>query len=127
MPTTGYIQVRAFTSDAELPLEDVAIAIKSSDGKSLAARMTNKSGLLDTPVPIRVPDRAASQSPGTGVVPFTAISIYARLENYEQIEAENVQVFADTVTLQQLKMIPLSELPDNWTQAEIFDTPAQNL
>ena len=45
----------------------------------------------------------------------------------EQIEAENVQVFAGTVTLQNLEMIPLSELPDKWTKAELFKTPPQNL
>ena len=55
------------------------------------------------------------------------VNIYARLENFEQIEAENVQVFAGTVTNQNLEMIPLSELPDKWTKAEIFNTPPQNL
>jgi hypothetical protein len=55
------------------------------------------------------------------------VNIYARLENYEQIEAENVQVFPNVITNQNLEMIPLSELPDKWTQTEIFNTPAQNL
>ena len=89
-------------------------------------RSTDRSGLTE-PVPITVPDKADSQRPETGIVPYTTVNVYARLENFEQIEAENVQVFADTVTYQNLEMIPLSELPEQWTKAEIFNTPPQNL
>ena len=38
-----------------------------------------------------------------------------------------LQVFAGTTTIQNLEMIPLSELPDQWDQMIIFDTPPQNL
>ena len=90
-------------------------------------RLTNRSGQLDDPLAIDVPDLSASQSPNTGIIPFTAVNLYARLENYEEIEVENVQVFADTITVQNLEMIPLSELPGNWNSTEIFHIPAQNL
>ncbi len=83
--------------------------------------------MLDEPISIEVPDRSASQSPNTGVIPFTVINLYARLENYEEIISDHVQIFADTTTDQNLQMIPLSELPDSWNKAEVFDTPAQNL
>lgn len=100
--------------------------ITQPDGTAIAMRQTNRSGQIE-PVPITVPDKAASQTPDTGIIPFTTVNIYARLENYEQIEAENVQVFPDTITNQYLEMIPLSELPNAWTKAEIFRTPPQNL
>ena len=45
----------------------------------------------------------------------------------EEIEIENIQVFADTVTLQNLEMIPLAELPGSWNHVEVYDTPPQNL
>lgn len=101
--------------------------IRSPDGEAIAARLTNSSGMLDIPVPITVPDRSASQTPDTGIIPFTTVDIHARLTDYEQIEAENVQIFAGIVTNQNLEMIPLSELPAYWNKAEVFDTPAQNL
>lgn len=126
LSATGYIQVHAYTSKARIPLENVAVMITNPDGTAIAMRQTDRSGRI-APVSITVPNRAASQTPDTGVTPFTTVNIYARLENYEQIEAEEVQVFADTVTNQNLEMIPLSELPDAWTKAEIFYTPAQNL
>lgn len=126
MPATGYVQVHAFTSKAQLPLEDVAVMITDPDGTAIAMRLTDRSGLIQ-PIAIPVPDRSASQTPNTGVTPYATVNIYARAENFEQIEAEGVQVFPDTVTIQNLEMIPLSELPQEWTKAEIFQTPPQNL
>ena len=90
-------------------------------------RLTNRSGQLDQPVEISVPDTSASQSPNTGIIPFSVVDLYARLKDFEEIHIERLQVFPNTVTNQNLEMIPLSEFPDKWNQAEIFYTPAQNL
>lgn len=126
LASTGYIQVSAFTGNARIPLENVSVMITYPDGSAIAMRLTDRSGKI-TPVPVTVPDKASSQSPDTGIIPYATVNIYARLENFEQIEAENVQVFPDTITNQNLEMIPLAEFPDNWTKAEIFKTPPQNL
>lgn len=126
MPSTGYIQVHAYTSFARLPLEDVAITVTASDGTAIAMRITDRSGKI-TPIAIPVPDLAAGQTPDTGEIPFTSVNLYARKKGFEQIENENVQVFPDTVTDQNLEMIPLSELPGAWDRTEIFNTPPQNL
>lgn len=90
-------------------------------------RLTDRSGSFREPIPIDVPDGSASQSPNTGIIPFAVVNLYARLENYEEIDIRNLQVFANTVTDQNLEMIPLSELPRAWNKSEIFETPAQNL
>ena len=126
MPATGYIQVHAYSSYAQLPLENVAIAITSTDGTAIALRLTDRSGQI-APIAVPVPDLAQSQSPDPGEKPFTSVNLYAHLKGYEQIESENLQVFADTTTLQNLEMIPLAELPQNWSQNVIFNTPPQNL
>ena len=90
-------------------------------------RLTNRSGTLDAPVEITVPDRSASQTPDTGIVPYKAVNLYARVSDFETIEIENLQIFPGTLTVQNLSMIPLAELPDSWNKTEIFNTPAQNL
>ena len=108
-------------------MRDVAIAVTDRSGAAIAMRLTNRSGLLDQPIEISVPDLSASQTPNTGIIPFASVDLFARLENYEEIHIENLQVFADVVTNQNLEMIPLSELPENWNEAELFYTPAQNL
>lgn len=126
MPATGYIQVHAYSSYAQLPLENVAIAVTSTDGTAIALRLTDRSGQI-APIAVPVPDLAQSQSPDPGEKPFTSVNLYAHLKGYEQIESENLQVFADTTTLQNLEMIPLAELPQNWSQNVIFNAPPQNL
>lgn len=123
----GYIQVHAYTSNARIPLQGAAVTITDPDGSTVAMRLTNRSGTLDAPVEIVVPDRSAGLSPDTGVIPFRDVNLYARLENFETIEIENLQVFPGTLTVQDLMMIPLSELPDSWNKTEIFPTPPQNL
>ena len=126
MPATGYIQVHAYSSYAQIPLQGVAVTVTADDGTAIAMRLTDRSGRIP-PIFLPVPDLAASQTPNTGDIPFATVNIHARLRGYEQIAAERVQVFADTTTNQNLEMIPLAELPGSWNQTEDFDTPPQNL
>ncbi len=126
MPATGYIQIHAYESYAQIPLKDVAISVVTGDGTVLAMRLTDRSGRI-APIALPVPDRSASLSPDPGEVPFTAVDIHARLQGYEQIQLTGVQIFADTVTVQNLEMIPLSELPSQFDRGEKFPIPPQNL
>lgn len=126
MPNSGYIQVYAYTSLARYPLQNVAIAVTATDGTALAMRLTDRSGHID-PIPLPVPQKSESQSPDPPEIPFTTVNLYAHLQGYEQVEAENLQIFADTTTIQELEMIPLSEFPDAWDKIEIINTPPQNL
>ncbi len=119
--------MRAYASRVRIPLEGAAIAIQSPEGELLAARLTDRSGMLSEPVVIETPMLSAGQEPGSGTIPFRSVTILARKDGYEQIEVENVQVFPDTVTFQNLEMIPLSELPGVWDMSEFFQTPPQNL
>lgn len=127
LSSNGYIQVHAYTSRAQIPLKDVAITITDTGGAAIAMRLTNRSGMLDTPVEIPVPDISAGQSPNTGIIPFATVDLYARSENYEEIFIKNLQVFPNTITDQNLEMIPLSEFPNKWNKSEKFTTLPQNL
>lgn len=126
LSATGYIQVRAYTSFAQLPLQDVAITITTQDGTALSMRLTDRNGRI-APIEIPVPDKAESLTPDPPERPYTAVNLFARKKGYEQVESENLQVFADTTTYQNLEMIPLSELPGSWDQTVVYDTPPQNL
>ena len=126
MPAYGYIQVRAYASYAQLPLNDVAITVTATDGTALALRLTDRNGRI-IPIEIPVPDKSESLSPDPGENPFTSVNLYAHKRGYELVESENLQIFADTTTTQNLEMIPLSELPETWDKTIIYDTPPQNL
>ncbi len=126
LSATGILRVNAYTSYARIPLENVAITVTAADGTALAMRLTDRSGGID-PIEIPVPEKSAGTQPDTGVTPFTSVDLYARLEGYEQIESARLQLFPDTVTSQDLELIPLPELPPSRAKAEVFDTPPQNL
>ena len=126
MPATGFLQLRAYTSTAQFPLENVAIAVTASDGTAIAMRLTNRNGLI-TSIEIPVPDRAESLQPDPGERPYATVNLYARKQGYEQVEAENLQIFADTTPYQNLEMIPLAEMPDAWDKTMVYNTPPQNL
>lgn len=126
LASTGYITVHAYTSFAQLPVKDTAISITATDGTAIAMALSDRNGQIK-PIPIPVPDRDASLTPDPGEKPYTSVNLYARARGYEQAEYENLQVFADTVTNQNIELIPLSELPGAWNQTAVFDTPPQNL
>ena len=75
---------------------------------------------------VQTPDLSASQAPAQET-PFSTVDVTAEHPLYERIVVENVQVFPNTVTRQDLQMIPLNEMPEAWNQTEIFDVPPQNL
>ena len=126
MAATGYIRMHAYTSFARLPLKDVAVTVTATDGTAIATRLTDRSGLTD-PIEIPAPDTSAGTSPDSGAVPYTAVNVYARLEGFEQVQNENVQIFPNVVTEQDIEMVPYSELPESWSKIQVFLTPTQNL
>ena len=127
LSATGYVNVHAYESKAQIPLSGVAIAITDEKGDAIALRLTNRNGKLDKAIPIQVPDLIESQTPNNANQPYTSINIYARKHNFEQIEVQRVQVFANVTTDQELEMIPLSEYPENESLLEIFTVTPQNL
>ena len=126
MAAPGYIRMHAYTSFARLTLKDVAVTVTATDGTAIATRLTDRSGLTD-PIEIPAPDTSAGTSPDSGTVPYTAVNVYARLEGFEQVQNENVQIFPNVVTEQDIEMVPNSELPESWSKIQVFLTPTQNL
>lgn len=98
----------------------------ATDGTAIAMRLTDRNGLT-IPIELPVPDISDSQKPDPEERPYGLVNLYARRSGFEQIEIEDLQVFADTTTDQPLEMIPLSELPDSFFQTELFVIPPQNL
>ena len=70
MSATGYIQVRAYTSTARFPLENVAIAVTATDGTALAMRLTDRNGLIaPSSFPCRINPKARSRKPEKSPTP----------------------------------------------------------
>ena len=82
MPDTGYIQIRAYTSTAQFPLENVAVTVTAPDGTAIAMRLTDRNGRIN-PIEIPVPDRADSLQPNPPERPFASVNLYARKNGYD--------------------------------------------
>ncbi|MGM9641391.1 MAG: hypothetical protein ACI3V3_08505 [Faecousia sp.] len=126
MPAEGYLQVHAYSSDALIPLEGVAIAVLDDQGTLLSAQLTDKSGRIK-PVKVQAPDLADSLTPDFVGRPFSTVTIRAQHPLYEQIQVEQVQLFAGVTTMQPLEMIPIALYPDKLDRIEYFKVPPQNL
>ncbi|MBQ8359644.1 MAG: hypothetical protein IJX37_07035, partial [Oscillospiraceae bacterium] len=61
LSNTGYIQVHAYTSYAQIPLQDVAVSVTDASGGAIALRLTNRNGALDVPVAIETPDTSSGE------------------------------------------------------------------
>lgn len=108
-------------------MPDTAITVTDQNNEVIAFRLTNRNGQLDEPIAIRVPDLAESQSPNPPERPYAVVNLYARAEDYELIRVEDVQLFANTITDQNLEFIPLSEFPESYNEEETFITTPQAL
>ena len=126
LPATGYIQVHAYAGNGQIPLQNVSVAVSAPDGTVIALRLTDRSGRI-APIPIPVPDIEESLTPNPTQIPFATVNLSARLKDYEQIFVDEVQIFPDIITDQELALIPLSELPESRNKSETFLTSRQNL
>lgn len=126
MSAIGYIQAHAFASNAQIPLRDVAVVVTAPDDTAIAMRLTDRSGLISV-IEIPVPNLSESQEPGAEEKPYALVNMYAFRNGFGPFESRNIQVFAGTTTFQDIKLIPLSQLPQGKEDSMNVDTPPQNL
>ena len=126
MPSSGYITARAYMSNAQIPLENVAVVVTAQDGTAIAMRTTDRNGLIPV-IQIPVPDLSESQEPGSEERPYAQVNMFAYRNGFGPFESRNIQVFADTTTFQNIMLIPLSQLPNGTEDSMNVVTPPQNL
>jgi hypothetical protein len=128
MPSKGFLRIRVFTSDAQLPVEDATVTVTQPaerGSRLLATRITDESGLVEL-LTIDAPDAAVSQEAGTDF-PFTLVDIIVDHPSFERVLVENAQVFSEVVTEQNISLIPIKERPEVWNLTEIFRITPQSL
>lgn len=129
MAAYGQIISYVFTSAGRIPIPNAVVTITRANGQGdtelINTQMTDQSGKTQQ-ISVETPEIAGSQSPGT-IHPFTSVNMTAEFPGYEQIRVENVQVFPQTITIQDFQLIPLDQHPNNKTITETFPIPPQNL
>ena len=129
MPSVGYIRVQAVTSRAEIPIRNATVTItgNNADGARtlLSLQRTDESGFTK-PVTVPTPELANSLSPDLAQG-WTDVSVTVTHPGFEGIIVDRVQIFPGITTIQKMILIPLSQLPGNFSQTERFDVPPQGL
>lgn len=109
MPQTGSLIVRAFTSQAQLPVSGATVIISSRgpDGryKVFSIQTTDESGGTK-PFELEAPDEAFSMSPGQPT-PFSDYSLVVEHPEYFLATFEQLQVFPGVETVQNVPLVPL--------------------
>lgn len=128
MASQGSVVTRVYTSDAYLPLRNVAVIYRQTTQEGtntlLAVKNTNISGLTE-PLYIETPDLEQSLTPGSMLKPYTTISITVSAPGYNTATAEGVQIFPGVQTLQGFQLRPLSSF--DLAGSTIVKEPPQNL
>ena len=122
----GTVQVHTYASRANLPLEGTTVLLTRRDENGndiLIGRQTTDRNGNTEPVQIKAPPLSDSLSPGDRQA-FSYVDITADLPRYERIVIRDVQVFPGIVSLQAIRMIPVSGLsPEAGTSEEYTVTP----
>lgn len=128
MPENGFLTVRVYQSDAQIPIVGAAVSItqQSNNGsRLLAARLTDRSGRIE-PITIEAPSRAESESPGASR-PFATVDVTVGAVGFERVLVENVQIFSGVETQLDSELLPLAARPESFDITEIFVSSAQSL
>ncbi len=128
MASNGFLRVRVYTSDAQLPVEDATVTVTqpgASGSRLLATRITDESGLIPV-LTIPTPDGEESQAPGPPA-PYTNVDITIDHPDYERVLIENAQIFPGIISEQNIPLIPIEERPQVWNLTEVFPVTPQEL
>lgn len=129
MAANGTIVTRVYTARAQIPIQGATVAITQKNPTNrntlLAARVTDENGRT-TPVRVLTPDPDASFYPG-GEIPFSLCDIWVEALGFEMLIVQDVQIFPNTETLQELELVPLPEQAPPQARAELIQITPQEL
>ncbi len=125
---TGYIVVNVYTSRAQIPIRNAQVSVTAEGGdkpKLLGFRTTNENGKTSN-ISVETPSLESSLSPSE-TKPFSVCTLKVSHPSYYSVTITDVQVFANTQTLQNVELIPLEENSKPENRSISRTTPAQNL
>ena len=113
MAQNGTLIVRAFLSNAQLPIPGATVIVSAPSGggdgrqKLLSIQLTNESGVAG-PITLEAPDKSESITPGHNGTAFSNYTLIVEHPDYQLALYDNLQVFPGVETVQDVPMIPLS-------------------
>lgn len=125
----GRLLVRTYISNMLIPIKNTRITVTQNNGNGeeiLAFRLTDENGKTDI-IEIDTPDIGLSLDQTNTTTPFTSVNIRVEKEGFVIFVIENVQIFADRLSEQNVEMIPLPEKAEYDEFNNVFIVTPQNL
>ncbi len=107
----GSLKVQLFAANQTFPIPGgkvtVLVKLNENDTATLFEGLTDINGIVDG-ISLPAPSSASTQSPETANIrPFATYTITATHPQYAMAEFENVPIFANVKSIQQIELVPL--------------------
>ena len=125
----GGLLVRTYISNMLIPVENARVTVTEFDGEKenlLAFRTTDENGKTDI-IEISTPDMSLSLDSENTDKPFTSVNIKIEKEGYSISTIEDVQIFANRLSEQNMEMVPLPEKSEYGDFNNVYIVTPQNL
>ena len=130
MAFEGGFAVRAYSSNAVIPVPDAQVSVTKTDDdgnrRLVAILKTDKSGLTDV-FKLPAPDIVNSLSPDGEGQPFETYDVTIYQPVYYTTDVKNVQIFDKNFTTLPVELIPLPEDANPAIKVQRVDITSQNL
>lgn len=111
MAQNGTLLVRAFVSNAQLPVPGATVIVSKPEPNErqrlLSIQLTNENGVAG-PITLEAPDTAGSLNPGNNGSSFYDYTLLVEHPGYQLAVFEELQIFPGVETVQDIPLIPLS-------------------
>ena len=125
----GRLLVRTYISNMLIPISGVRVTVTQNNGNGneiIAFRLTDENGKTEI-IEITTPDIELSLDENNKQKPFTSVNVRVEKEGFVIFLIENVQIFADRLSEQNVEMIPLPEKAEYDEFNNVFIVTPQNL
>ena len=107
-PEPGYIMINVRTASNALPVDRAIVTIRDEEQNIISILFTDESG--QTPkVKVLAPSSKYSEKPSPEEKPYSSYNIDADKEGYISVRNTNVPVYPNTISVQEIEMIPNPE------------------
>ena len=125
----GSLLVRTYISKMLIPVIGVRVTVTENNGNGeeiLAFRVTDENGKTDI-IEINAPDMELSLNSDNTEKPFTSVNIKVEKDGFVISTIEDVQIFANRLSEQNVEMIPLPEKSEYGDFNNVYIVTPQNL
>lgn len=100
----GSLKVRVYGGNIAFPVETAFVRVFDDDGREISEGYTNQSGIFDVRM-LPTPNKSISESPGSEKT-YTGYKIVVTHPRFNTEVFENVPVFSDVESIQDVRMKP---------------------